>query len=506
VKYLFITILSVFSFSLSAADGADTLRAQVAAWESPWRSFSSYFEYNPSATFAVPVKRFSEVGATYGMSHAGDGLHLVQEGDGASALQLHSESFQVDSKYRFFGKASFLSDQKDNVGWRDVEDYQLLSPYLVADSIGGTYKRESYSLSGGASVCLRHTEWGIRASYDGGVSYRQVDPRPRNTVSVICINPGVTYSHGNWRYGVFGEYIRYRQNVDIQVEKADRKVYFYLMQGFGIYNRQFSVLDETFTRIYKGNLYSAGLHANYSEGSQSTGVLVAFKKAVITVDESDKRTPYQLTHNEITTQLTHERELFHQTLFLKGTYTFLQTIGNETQYVPVTINTNFIVWNFATQSDRYQSKKQHAQFSALLANKDLSQFSVWEQLDGTWQDTRQNYFYPDYHQFIQDAIGSGTIGINCPLRKSTLTGSIKAGYKKVLSSSLLQDENNRITTQLILPDYTFLTSDIAFYNLNLRVGFHLSQSMMANISAGVGLQQANGRQAYSTDFHFDLNF
>jgi len=506
VKYIFISILSIFSISLYAADDADTLRMQVATWESPWRSFSNYFEYNPSATFAVPVKRFSEVGASYLLSHAGDGLHLVQEGNGASALQLHSESFQADSKYRFFGKASFLSDQKDNVGWRDVEDYQLLSPYLVADSIGGTYKRESYSLSGGASMCFRHTEWGIRASYDGGVSYRQVDPRPRNTVSVIHINPGVTYSHGNWRFGLFGEYVRYRQNVDIQVEKADRKVYFYLLQSFGIYNRQFSVLDETFTRIYKGNLYTAGLHASYNDDHQATGALVALKRAIISVDESDKRTPYQLTHNEIISQLTHERELFHQTLFLKGIYSFHQAIGNETQYEPVTINTNFIVWNFATQSDRYQSQTQNAKFSALLANKDLSKFTVWEQLDGIWQDTRQNYYYPYYHQFIQDATGSGTIGINCPLRKSTLTGSVRAGYKKVLSSSLVQNENNLITTQLILPDYAFLTSDVAFYQLNLKVGFRLSRSMLGNISAGAGLQQANSKQAFFTDFHLNLNF
>ena len=506
MKYIFISILSIVSISLFATDGADTLHTQVAAWESPWRSFSNYFEYNPAATFAVPVKHFSEVGASYLSSHADNGLHLVQEGDGASALQFHSESFQVDSKYRFFGKAYFSSDQKNNVGWRDVEDYQLLSPYLVADSIGGTYKRESYSLSGGASVCLGHTEWGIRGSYEGDVSYRQVDPRPRNTVSVIRINPGVTYSHGNWHYGAFGEYVRYRQNVDIQVEKADRKVYFYLLESFGIYNQQFSVLGETFTRIYKGNLYTGGLHVNYGDNLQSTGALITLKRAIITVDESDKRTPYQLTHNEITSQITHERELFHQTLFLKGVYSFHQAIGNETQYMPRTINTNFIVWDYATQSDRYQSRTQNAQFSALLANKDFSKFSVWEQLDGTWQDARQNYYYPYYHQFIQDATGSGTLGINCPLRKSTLTGSVKAGYKRVLSSSLMQEENNLITTQLILPDYAFLTSDFAFYQLNLKLGFRLSRSMLVNISAGGGLQQAKDKQAFSTDFHINFNF
>ncbi len=506
MKYSILILLFLASISLFARDETDSLSTDVTAWESPWRTFSNYFDYNPAATFTVPVKRFSEVGASYGMSHADNGLHLVQEGDGSSALQLHSESFQVDSNYRFFGKAYFLSDQKDNVGWRDVEDYNLLAPYLVADSVGGTYKRESYFLSGGASVRFCHIELGIRAAYKGGVSYRQVDPRPRNTVSVIRINPGITYQQGKWHYGLFGEYVRYRQNVDIQVEKEDKKVYFYLLQGFGIYNRQFSILDESFSRIYKGNLFTTGIHLNCGDKQQSTGAMVAFKTANIQVDESDKRTPYKLTHNEIISQVTHERELFNQTLFLKGQYSFHQAIGNETQYTPVTINTNYIVWEYATQSDRYQARTQNVQFSALLADKDLSKFSVWKRLDGAWQDSRQNYYYPYYHQFIQDATGSGTVGFNCPWKKSSFEGSVKVGYKKNISSSLLQGENNLITAQLLNPDFAFLTSDVTFYQIDMKLRFPLSPGLLANISAEAGLQTAKSRQTVFGGINITLNF
>jgi hypothetical protein len=506
VKYIIVTLLIFISVALSATNNADSLRKEVVAWESPWRSYNNYFDYNPAATFTVPVKSLSEVGAYYASSYADKGLHLVQEGDGSSVFQLHSESFQVDSCYRFFGKAYYSNNQRFNVGWRDVEDYDLLTPYLVADSVGGTYKGETYFLSGGASIRLRHFEWGIHASYQGEVSYRQVDPRPRNTISVIRINPGVTYKQGNWRYGLFGEYERYRQNVDIQVEKDGKKIYFYLLQGFGIYNRQFSILDATYSRIYKGNLFNIGFHLNYGDSQQSTGALIVLKKADITVDESDKRTPYQLTHNEITSQITHESELFHQTLFLKGVYSFQQAIGNETQYMPVTINTNFIIWNYATQSDRYQSRNQNAQFSALLADKNLSKFSLWEQLDGTWQDAKQYYYYPYYHQFIQDAIGSATVGINYPFKKTMLEGSIKAGYKKNISSDLLQDDNNIITTQLLLPDYAFLMSDFAFYQLNIKFRFPLSPGLLINISADAGLQKAREMKAFSTSLNVALNF
>jgi len=57
-----------------------------------------------------------------------------------------------------------------------------------------------------------------------------------------------------------------------------------------------------------------------------------------------------------------------------------------------------------------------------------------------------------------------------------------------------------------LPDYTFLTSDFAFYELNLKFRFHLSPNILANMSAGAGLQKAKDKQAFSTDFHINLNF
>lgn len=507
MRVRFQILFLVISIPLFAGNRTDSVRSEISLWESPWISFSNYFQYNPAATFALPQVNMNEVRASYLTNQADEGLHLVQEGNGVSALKLSSESFQKDSCYRFFGKAYYSNDQKNNVAWRNVEDRTLLAPYFIADSIGGTYKREAYSISGGATVRTQNFEWGIRGSYTGGVSYRKVDPRPRNTVSVIQINPGVTYFHQNWRYGLFGEYTRYRQNVDIQVEKENQKYFFYLLQGFGNYNRQFSILAETFTRTYKGNLFNVGFHVNNNSAKEyATGALLAFKVADIQVNEADKRTPYNLKHIEIESQLTHERKLFNRSLFLKGSYTFHQTIGNETQYYPTTINTNFVVWNFLTQADRYQSRNQLGQFSALLANKNSTVFSIWEQVDIRWQDIKDSYYVPDYHQNIQDITTSGTVGFNLPIQKTLFTGSLLGAYKKNLSSSLLQNDENIIVTQLILPDFEFLKSDMAYYQLNLKLRFPLSKATLANIAAGAGLQTYSGKKAYFTNISMALNF
>lgn len=507
MKYILSILITVFSLSTFAISNVDPLSAEVFAAKSPWQSLNRSFNYNPAATFAVPFQNLSNVETSYQFSGADINMHSIQAGNGNGNFRLVSESFKKEGAAHYFGKAYFERNEQYNTGWTDVEDYQLLNPYLVGDSVGGNYKRETYYLSGGTSLRLENWELAIRANYKGSVSYRQVDPRPRNTVSVFSIHPGITYGSGNWRYGWAGEYSRYRQNVDLRVEKDDKKIFFYLMQGFGIYNRQFSGLNSSYTRIYKGNLFRSNILVDFKNNQQATSVIVEASSNLINSDESDRRTPYKITHNQLETEINHEQKIAERSLFLKGKYNFHQTIGNETQYTPTTINANFVVWNFATQSDRYQSMNHNVEFTALYANKNRNKFSVWQQLDAIWNDNSQNYFFPDYFQNVQDLVTKGTIGIFYPMKKTSLTGSLGIGYKKVLSSSLFQDENNIMTTQLIVPDFEFLNSDLMLYRLNLQYRVPLSSKLLANITGDAGLQKSkDNRQAYSVQVSVAINF
>ncbi len=472
-------------------------------WEGPFMKYSDYFDFNPSATFALPELRYAVLGADYGFSGADEKMHLVQDGDGSNALRIHTKSNRNSRNHTFFGEASFVSDQRSNVQWCDVEDRALLNPYLIADSIGGDYYREAYSMGGGTSFRTGKWELGLRGLYKGSVSYRKVDPRPKNTVSSISFNPGVNYFTWPWRLGWYGSYERYRQNVDIQVEKEGRKAYFFLLQGFGTYNRQFSELEESYSRIYKGNLFRTGVTVNFSKTPKlKTGLRLSVLRDLLEASESDRRTPYKITRNGIGGEVTHQQDIGGKTLFLKGSYDFLQTIGNETQFTPSTINTNYIIWNFATQSDRYQSLAQEAAVSVLLANQNkFRELSVWGEVEARWQDHKQFYYTPDYNQAVQDIIGNATFGLHCPMQESCLDVSVGGGYRKVLSSSLLQAENTVLAERLVLPDFAFLTSDYAFYDVKLKFGYG---SVSATITGG--LHKNSQRQSAFAQAGLTLNF
>lgn len=501
MKKLLQLLVLVFALPMMAANPNDTSR-RVWLWDGPFMKYSNFFEFNPSATFTLPDYRFAVLGAEYGLSSADEKMHLVQDGNGLNALRIQTKSYLKSGNKSYFGEASFVSDQRSNVQWCDVEDRALLNPYLIADSIGGDYYREAYSMGGGTSIQTGNWELGLRGLYKGGVSYRKVDPRPRNTVSSITVNPGITYFAGPWKLGWYGSYQRYRQNVDIQVEKEGRKVYFFLLQGFGTYNRQFSELEESYSRIYKGNLFRTGLTMNFSKTPASkTGMRLSVQRDLLEVGESDRRTPYKITRNGLGGELTHQQDLMGRTLFVRGSYDLLQTIGNETQYTPATINTNYIVWNFATASDRYQSLAQEATLSLLLANQKYWERSIWGQVEAEWHDNKQNYYTPDYQQVVEDVVGKATLGLHCPMHRSCLDASLSGGYRQVLSSSLFQTENTLLAERLVLPDYAFLSSDYAFYEVKLKYGVGQVSGTLTG-----GLQQNGQRQAYFAQAGLALNF
>lgn len=476
--------------------------AKLWLWEGPAQKYSDYFEFNPSATFALPDYRYGMLGMEYGMSAADKTMHLVQDGDGSSALRLKTSSYMKTGKQAFFGEASFVSDQRSNVQWCDVEDRILLNPYLIGDSIGGDYYREAYSMGGGMSFQTRRWELGLRGLYKGGVSYRKVDPRPRNTVSSIRINPGVTYHDGAWSFGWYGQYERYRQNVDIQVEKEGRKIYFYLLQGFGIYNRQFSELEESYSRIYKGNLFSSGLHMNYSNfNTIKSGMRLAGQRDQLLASESDRRTPYSITRNGLNAELTHEQYIHGKQLLFRSSYNFLQTIGNETQYTPTTINTNYIVWNFATQSDRYENMTEEMGLSLALVDQDYRKTFVWGQLEFSRRQQNQLYFTPDYQQSIHDRTAAATIGLHAPMQAFCLDVELLGGFRQVVFSDLYQAENTVLTERLILPDYAFLSSDYAFYQAKVKYRYDLITGTLTG-----GLRLNGQRLAYDAQAGLTLNF
>ena len=77
-------------------------------------------------------------------------LYLQQEGRGNQNFTVHSETYQKLPKgLTLWGNAYYSSQRLYNVKFNETADYNIVYPYVMADSIGGDMKAETYAFTGG---------------------------------------------------------------------------------------------------------------------------------------------------------------------------------------------------------------------------------------------------------------------------------------------------------------------------------------------------------------------
>jgi len=165
----------------------------------------------------------------------------VQNGDEISKFIFNTESFLLKEKTLFYGNILYENGKKRNVKWSESSDYELLYPCVMADSLGGDFAFEEYYFKGGFSKQMNKLSLGIEAYYRANYQFRDVDPRPRNIVSDYEIKLGASSFIGDkYILGFDLKLGSYTQNNSINMFRQDAKEKFYMMSGFGLYDKMFS--------------------------------------------------------------------------------------------------------------------------------------------------------------------------------------------------------------------------------------------------------------------------
>ncbi len=107
--------------------------------------------------------------------------------------------------------ADYYNGVKRNVRWNSVSDYELLAPYVMADSLGGDLRTSQYSFYGGYAMRLSRFNWGLGAGYRALHEYRQTDPRPRSVVSDFRLDLSAGLLFDSYRLNADASLRLYRQ-------------------------------------------------------------------------------------------------------------------------------------------------------------------------------------------------------------------------------------------------------------------------------------------------------
>ena len=144
--------------------------------------------------------------------------------------------------------ADYYNGVKRNVRWNSVSDYELLAPYVMADSLGGDLRTSQYSFYGGYAMRRRRFNWGVGAGYRALHEYRQTDPRPRSVVSDfhLDLSAGLLFD-------------RYRLNADasLRLYRQFQEVSFMNERGANTSELHFTGLGTHFERCTGSGDYCA---------------------------------------------------------------------------------------------------------------------------------------------------------------------------------------------------------------------------------------------------------
>ena len=199
--------------------------------------------------------RESECSATLGYnSEKSDRPIVSAEGNGRQAMSIGADAYIHSGNSTVWGAASYDNGKILSPLWNESGTVSPISPYLLADSIGGNLSRESYSFSGGYAHSSDKLLWGVEGGYKAELSYRKIDPRPRNITGDLNIKGGL-----GWRLspdyigGLSLRYNHYRLSTDVSFVNETGETKLFHLTGLGSHYVRF---DGAGRSVY--NDYNAG--------------------------------------------------------------------------------------------------------------------------------------------------------------------------------------------------------------------------------------------------------
>ncbi len=426
---------------------------------------------NPAAISNNDFEKLGNVSVGYN-TKKGD-YYRYNQPESINSILFSAEGYTKPNKITFYGKMDYYNAREKNLNWNNVSFISSNNPFILADSIGGDYDNEIFTLTGkmASQFGENKSNWGISIKYKVGNKVDQTDPRPEIQSQRISIRPGIILAIKNWEFGVNGYYESFKEDTDITVVDHYISYRYFRFMGFGIYS---GISDDYFERVYKGYNYGVALQTKYSrhslknilelkitneyerahEGSLSTRFLAGDYNGTI-INIKDR---LQIRKNN----LIHTFHFNGELRLIKGTwYDQNQVTGDD----------GTIYWDVYNKSVKYKNVLVNAnlEYSLTKEKDNLINHVFFGKLDikGEMCD-----FYPD--KFLNNYYNlTSTIGYHKNWFSKTFQIALKfnLGYKFNLNKEFYAKDIEFLET-ITYPEYYYnITNQIKFNN-EIKIGFN----------------------------------
>ena len=276
-------VISLLALALSvAAYCQDSLQVQIFNRLQPVMSKAYTPAYTDVSILFTPWLQGTAVEAAYDW-RSESRAEVPELGDGLSQGSFKASSLKaLGDKRAVEGTVSYLRGVKKNVYWNTTSDWELLQPYVMADTVGGNLQTEQYAFAGRYAGSIGGWKYGFYGSYRALHEYRQTDPRPRNITSDLGVRASAGKGLGSHNLSVSVAYRRYHQlqAVSFMNPRGANTSEFHLT-GLGTHYARFAG-SGSFTNLrFRGKGFSAAaLLLPSAAGGFSAGVQYDWFKSV----------------------------------------------------------------------------------------------------------------------------------------------------------------------------------------------------------------------------------
>ncbi len=253
IQLLFLTVVSTL------AQGADTTSLSVRTLQHTAlaENFVALPFENPAMNYFRHQVSLSNLFVSLDNQKESTPL-VAEEGDGWRGFRVTADSYvRLTENSRVWGEAYYRNGTRTRVKWNETSDYEQIYPYVVADSLCGDMKSETYFFHGGYAQHTGRWTYGLSFRYKALLEYRDVDPRPRNITADLDFRLGATYALRDYVLGLSAEVHRYKQNGNITYYNELGTTKTYQLTGLGTSYIRFDGARNNYS--YEGMTYGATL-------------------------------------------------------------------------------------------------------------------------------------------------------------------------------------------------------------------------------------------------------
>lgn len=469
LKYLSTLFLFFLSSYNIIAQNSDTMQSKVMDRLTPTLNYIVLPYDNPALNyyrFKSSLSSFSLEG-TYDYQKEA----VVQEkGKGGKSFSINANSYIVsEPNTRLWGNALYKNGKKKDVYGNESSDYNLIYPYVTADTIGGNLNSETYAFSGGYAHRHKKFTYGVDFYYRSLIEYREIDPRPRNIVSDLNLKIGIVYDITKLYKSAFSfAYKRYKQIGDISFYNPLGFSNIFHLNGLGMDYSRFSGRETGYS--YKGDQINIQLSILPISLS---GISVAIGYSNFTYNKEltalNKLPLNRINNNKIDAEIVFKEEVNKNSIIgVKAIGYYKQQDGTENIFGS---STNAYIQ--ISKAHQFFSQDMQAGLEGLYQSKLSNKAILFVNANVKWNRKEEKYNNPN-RKWGGSYIGYGiTAGSIIAKKHNTL-------FFKIIINKLQNIDNNLLLTQSQMPNYferliqlnnNWLKSDVCQFGFSFYTDF-----------------------------------